>query len=1104
MKKTKLFLLIGKSRGKKRQLLFKLAKKLLRTKKEQLPQLKVKGPSNAFLEEDVSKEEIDPRLPSELIHMLRGVRVFGFFDKPLFLELCQKLEFITVPRDDFLFCIGDEDDSIYIVQSGKLSVFISEADGIEYELKKVETGDMIASLLSVLDVLAGNLATYKTVSAKAIEDSVLLRLQVKVFKELLDKYPESFVRVVQIIMVRLQRVMFTALHHYLGLTSELISSPLHTSSHKRSMSNSQPYSVPNSSSPEKSSPARPSRVSVIHHFQHSRSCSDKDTNEIKSMLKSMAATQPKISLQNNEPFKVPDPPSSSLMKQKSLNIYSERKRREGVTEKDDKLASLSRGALKQMAIDGFRKQLSIDDETWFKDTVSVKEYDAGVEIVTENCYMDVSLFYVLSGSLTVSQKNVEHKRSVLFIVHPGEIVGALEVITSEMTPFTVTTRHPTKLGVISKTHIYEILAHNHASILPLALSVIRRLSPFVRQVDFALDWIHYDSGRALYRQADSADFTYIVLSGRLRSVIARTNDKKEFVGEFGRGDIVGIVEVLTQTPRSTSVIAVRDSELAKLPNGLLDVIKIKYPSIVTRLIHLLGHRILGSLQNQSLTPESIGSRPTGSDFSTVALLSASDDVPLEAFCLELNHAVSTIGSSLVLTSELIRERLGVRAFDVSNEYRLSSWLGQQEDQHRLVLYQCDKKFTPWTYRCIRQADCILIVALADSEPIVGKVEQQLDNIAVRTQKELILLHEDNNKPPTNTVSWLNIRSWCSSHHHIRCSKRMFIRRASTKMKEYYSNILQSPPDLHSDFSRLARFLTGTSIGLVLGGGGARGSAHVGMIKALIEAGIPIDMVGGVSIGAFMGALYCQEMDLDSFVKKARQFSKRMTSYWSQIIDLTYPMTAMFTGSAFNRIISEDFGNRQIEDLWLPFFCVTTDITSSSERVHRHGSVWRYVRSSMSLSGYLPPLCDPIDGHLLLDGGYVNNLPADIMRDRMGAETILAVDVGSQDDTDLFNYGDTLSGWWLLWKRWNPFSEPIKVPSLPEIQSRLAFVSCVRQLERVKSSEYCTYIRPPIDKWKTLQFGSFDEIMDIGYNHGKLLFSPIKIDPLKSFCNREVI
>jgi len=111
-----------------------------------------------------------------------------------------------------------------------------------------------------------------------------------------------------------------------------------------------------------------------------------------------------------------------------------------------------------------------------------------------------------------------------------------------------------------------------------------------------------------------------------------------------------------------------------------------------------------------------------------------------------------------------------------------------------------------------------------------------------------------------------------------------------------------------------------------------------------------------------------------------------------------------------------------------------------------------------------------------------------MHDVMGVETILAVDVGSQDDTDLTNYGDTLSGWWLLWKRWNPFSAPVKVPSLPEIQSRLAFVSCVRQLEQVKCADYCTYIRPPIDGFKSLQFGSFDEIMKIGYTHGKNLFT----------------
>merc|ERR550519_1093358 len=102
---------------------------------------------------------------------------------------------------------------------------------------------------------------------------------------------------------------------------------------------------------------------------------------------------------------------------------------------------------------------------------------------------------------------------------------------------------------------------------------------------------------------------------------------------------------------------------------------------------------------------------------------------------------------------------------------------------------------------------------------------------------------------------------------------------------------------------------------------------------------------------------------------------------------------MFTGAGFNSSIEGVFGDRQIEDLWIPYFAITTDISNSQQRVHRSGSLWRYVRASMSLSGYLPPLCDPKDGHLLLDGGYTNSLPADIMKQKW-AKHILAVDVGS--------------------------------------------------------------------------------------------------------------
>ena len=96
----------------------------------------------------------------------------------------------------------------------------------------------------------------------------------------------------------------------------------------------------------------------------------------------------------------------------------------------------------------------------------------------------------------------------------------------------------------------------------------------------------------------------------------------------------------------------------------------------------------------------------------------------------------------------------------------------------------------------------------------------------------------------------------------------------------------------------------------------RGAAHVGMIKSMLEANIPIDMIGGTSIGSFMGALWAEEMNYDSFYERSREWSKKMTYYGRQIVDLTYPVTSMFTGKAFNTAIEEVFGNRQIEDLWV--------------------------------------------------------------------------------------------------------------------------------------------------------------------------------------------
>ncbi|XP_074932125.1 patatin-like phospholipase domain-containing protein 6 isoform X2 [Phalacrocorax aristotelis] len=1192
----------SRPRMKKKLKMLNIAKKFLRIQKE-LPTLQLKEPPPSVLEADLTEFDVaNSHLPSEVLYMLKNVRVLGHFEKPLFLELCKHMVFQQCQQGDYVFRPGQPDTSIYVLQDGKLELFLTEPDGKETVMKEVFPGDSVHSLLSILDVITGHQRPYRTVCARAAEDSTVLRLPVEAFSAVFEKYPESLVRVVQIIMVRLQRVTFLALHNYLGLTNELFSHDM------------QPLRL----FPQ---PGHAARTSPVRHGKRGLSGADEGREPGKSREGGVRGLPPTHSPPSShtrhpaglgcgcsgwsyptaDPLKaggletpaVPPPPlsrcismpvdisgiqrgprsdfdmayergrisvslqedSTGALAAFSRSVSHEPKERKSVTVEeqpsgvyhynyceDDSAAGdcpfgpyqgRQTSAIFEAAKRELVKLMKVEDPSLLNNRVLLHHAKAGTVIARQGD-QDVSLHFVLWGCLHVYQRMIDKAEDVcLFLTQPGEMVGQLAVLTGEPLIFTIKANRDCTFLKISKSDFYEIMREQPSVVLSVAHTVAARMSPFVRQMDFAIDWMAVEAGRALYRQGDKSDCTYIALNGRLRSVIQKGSGKKELIGEYGRGDLIGVVEALTRQPRATTVHAVRDTELAKLPEGTLNNIKRRYPQVVTRLIHLLSQKILGNLQQLRGPFASSGlgmassSEPTNptSNLSTVAVLPVCDDVPTAAFTLELKHALNAIGPTLLLTSDIIRARLGSSALDSIQEYRLSGWLAQQEDIHRIVLYQTDCTLTPWTVRCIRQADCILIVGLGDQEPALGELEQMLENTAVRALKQLVLLHREDGPSPSRTVEWLNMRSWCSGHLHIRCPRRVFSRRSPTKLREMYEKVFEKSADRHSDFSRLARVLTGNTIALVLGGGGARGCSHIGVIKAMEESGIPIDMVGGTSIGAFIGALYAEERSAVRTKQRAREWAKCMNSVFETVLDLTYPITSMFSGSAFNASINKVFQDKQIEDLWLPYFNVTTDITASAMRVHTDGSLWRYVRASasytpylpplcdpkdshwlvdgcyvnnvpgslwryvrasMTLSGYLPPLCDPKDGNLLMDGGYINNLPADIARN-MGAKTVIAIDVGSQDETDLCNYGDSLSGWWLLWKRLNPWAEKVKVPDMAEIQSRLAYVSCVRQLEVVKSSSYCEYIRPPIDCFKTMDFGKFDEIYDVGYQHGKVVF-----------------
>ncbi|NWX54578.1 PLPL6 esterase, partial [Promerops cafer] len=1039
----------ARPRSRKKLKVLSIAKNFLRIQKEP-PTLQLKEPPPSVLEADLTEFDVaSSHLPSEVLYMLKNVRVLGHFEKPLFLELCKHMVFQQCQQGEDVFRPGQPDTSIYVLQEGKLELLLTETDGKETVMKEVFPGDSVHSLLSILDVITGHQRPYRTVCARAAEDSTVLRLPVEAFSAVFEKYPESLVRVVQIIMVRLQRVTFLALHNYLGLTNELFSHDM------------QPLRL----FPQ---PGHAARTSPVRHGKRGLGSTDEGRDTV------LGGSHPAAELMKASGLEAPAPPpllsrcismpvdisgiqkgprsdfdmayergriSVSLQEDSTgafgqvRGVSQEPKERKSVTLEEQPSGIYHYSSCEEDTATGtgtgtgtcpfgpyqgrqtsdifeeakreLIKLMKVEDPSLLNNRVLLHHAKGGTVIARQGD-QDVSLHFVLWGCLHVYQRMIDKEEDVcLFLTQPGELVGQLAVLTGEPLIFTIKANRDCTFLKISKSDFYEIMREQPSVVLSVAHTVAARMSPFVRQMDFAIDWMAVEAGRALYRQGDKSDCTYIVLNGRLRSVIQKGSGKKELVGEYGRGDLVGVVsvtpgtprgqrsdvlgwlhglvpqvEALTRQPRATTVHAVRDTELAKLPEGTLNNIKRRYPQVVTRLIHLLSQKILGNLQQLrgpfagsglGMASSSEPINPT-SNLSTVAVLPVCDEVPMAAFTLELQHALNAIGPTLLLTSDIIRARLGSSALESIQEYRLSGWLAQQEDLHRIVLYQTDCTLTPWTLRCIRQADCVLIVGLGDQEPALGELEQMLENTAVRALKQLVLLHREDGAGPARTVEWLNMRSWCSGHLHIRCPRRVFSRRSPAKLREMYEKVFEKSADRHSDFSRLARVLTGNTIALVLGGGGARGCSHIGVIKAMEESGIPIDLVGGTSIGAFIGALYAEERSAVRTKQRAREWARCMNSVFETVLDLTYPITSMFSGSAFNASINRVFQDKQIEDLWLPYFNVTTDITASAMRVHTDGSLGRSVRASASYTPYLPPLCDPKDSHWLVDGCYVNNVP----------------------------------------------------------------------------------------------------------------------------------
>lgn len=751
-------------------------------------------------------------------------------------------------------------------------------------------------------------------------------------------------------------------------------------------------------------------------------------------------------------------------------------------------------------------------KTDFANEIEILQIEQGTTIIEQNSRNN-GLYYVVSGTLEVTytdpSSNVEH---VLYTVNPGGVAGYLGALVGYKSFVSLRAKTETYVGFLSKKDLERLCEKYFMIYLSIAKSLIKSLSKKILKLDSALEWIQLDAGETLFKQDTDANGIYIVLSGRLRSLSENetTNDVK-ILAEYGQGESFGEVEVLTAAKRSSTFVAIRDSETARIPRTLFEILALENPAIMIKVSRIVA-RTIKAESSESFSPNTHVPSVTkfknpNSNYRTVTILPVNHGLPVREFASKLIQAFKNVNRSVIgLDQASTLNYLGKHAFDRLSRLRQSGFFSDLEERYQIVVYIADTAVnSSWTSTCIQQGDCVLLLADALGDTNIGDYERLLMKTRTTARTELILLHPEKYVEPGLVNRWLKNRVWVHSHHHIQFNlqrtgnahpergQNSFASNIRTKVenlrskyvgpKKYYTSSLPHK----NDFMRLARLLSGQAVGLVLGGGGARGFSHLGVLKALQENGIPIDMIGGTSIGSFIGGLYARDYDLVPIYGRAKKFSGRISSVWRTISDLTYPTTSYTTGHEFNRGIWKVFGDSRIEDFWIQFYCNSTNITNSTMDIHSSGYAWRFIRASMSLAGLLPPITD--NGSMLLDGGYVDNLPVGEMKSR-GASIIFAVDVGSVDDRTPMKYGDSLSGLWIMFNRWNPFSKHPNVPTMSEIQMRLCYVSSVNALERAKNTPGIIYLRPPIENYATLDFGKFEEIYNVGSIYGHMVLKEL--------------
>lgn len=706
------------------------------------------------------------------------------------------------------------------------------------------------------------------------------------------------------------------------------------------------------------------------------------------------------------------------------------------------------------------------------DVLQAAHVDTGAALMRQGEPGD-ALYLVLAGRLAVQVVTAHGGEPRLVnVVNAGEVVGELALLTGQPRNASVVALEPVEAARLPRED-FETLAARYPQALALFLQrvlprlrgtqLVGILSEVFGPLDTAaqaelgarLVWRQLAGGERLFAQGDASDDVYIVVNGRLRASVANggADGATRAVEEVGRGQVVGEVGLLTGEARVATVTAVRDSDVLALSRASFEALLDHQPRSMLAIARGAARRLRQSVLSTQRAPG-----PTA-----FALLAGGDPRLLPSLARSLAAGLATLVEDpeqvLVLDSRTVDERLARPGIaqtgsDGPLHASLVAWMAALEREHTYVVLCGDADDTPWTRRCLRAADRVVVVAGAADPPQLRAAESAARERHPFARFELVLVHDDSASQPRGTLPWLTPRPF-AAHHHVRLGRAQ---------------------DVH----RLARCLAGRAHALVLGGGGARGFVHLGALRALAEAGIAIDMIGGTSIGAVIAGASALGLRPDDMGELARSFASRR-----KLLDRTLPLVALTEGAKLTAIYRGVFGETAIEDLWLPYFAVSSGLSRAEAVLHTRGALWLAARATTAVPAIFPPIVTD-DQEVLVDGNVMNNMPLDVMRSRCEGGTLIGVNpMPPIVKPRTYTCGPSVSGWKALAGRLRLFGVKLRAPNLFGAVMRATEINSANRMRQPAFRALADLlIEPPVGDYPIMGYGAWEPIMAIGYEATK--------------------